>query len=126
MTEPFSAQAALAAASMEVTPANVLQVAAVLLTEADRLDTVLREKMDRAVVGLCGGDPVSREAADAFNERIRDLRNQCQAYNDELRAAGRALQDTARDYGISEEQIAASFRGPAPPDGSISPSRAGR
>jgi len=126
MTQPFSAASALNDVAMQVDPANVLQVAAVLLTEAYRLDTVLREEMDRAVVGLCGGDPVSLEAADAFNERIRELRNQCQAYNNELRAAGWALQDTARSYGISEEQIAASFRVPTGADQPTSPSRAGR
>ncbi len=113
---PGSLPAALSAVSMQVTPANVLQVATILLTEADRLDGVLQDKMSKAVVGLCGGDPVSPEATMAFNERIRELRTGCQAYNDELRAAGRALQDTARSYGITEEQIAASFPAqPGPP-----------
>lgn len=113
MAAPGSLSAALNGVAMQVTPANVLQVAAALLTEAYRLDTTLEQKMDLAVVRDCGGDPVSPEATVAFNERIRELRQQCQAYNDELRDAGRALQDTARSYGVTEEQVAASF--PAQP-----------
>ena len=45
-----------------------------LPAEAQRLDRVVEDNFQQAVVGLCGGDPVSAEAAAGFNEKIEDLR----------------------------------------------------
>ena len=66
--------AAVGALALQVNRETVLAARAALLAEADRLDTALRDKhSDLTGVGLCGGDPVSPEAALAFNERISAL-----------------------------------------------------
>lgn len=112
---PFRPQldAAVAEVSIQVNRDTVLQARAALLAEADWLDFELqRQSRDlEAGVGLCGGDPVSPEAAAGFNERIFDLVEYCRCYNRDLRAAARALDVTARSYGYTEDEIAASFRG---------------
>ena len=54
--------------------------------------------------------PVSPEAAQAFNERINALVDDCFAYNRDLRASASALDATARAYGYTDDEIAASFR----------------
>lgn len=128
MTQPRpSAAGALNDVALQVTPANVLQVRAAILTEAERLQDSINNERSNVRVGECGGDPVSKEAAVAFNERITDLITQCDAYVAELFNSGAALADIARSYGTTEEQIAASFRGPVTQsDQPVSPSRAGR
>jgi hypothetical protein len=81
------------------------------LAEANRLDVELDRKKDAFTgVGLCGGDPVSPEAAGAFNERINGLIDSCRAYNRDLRAFAATLEASARTYGYTDEEIAASFR----------------
>ena len=59
---------------------------------------------------MCGGDPVSPEAAGAFNERINALVMELPGYNRQLRAAAYALDATARAYGYTDDEIAASYR----------------
>ena len=73
------------------------------------LDEVLPEACAYGGVGICGGDPVSPEAASAFNERINGLVMSCVAYNRDLQAAAAALDDTARAYGYTDDEIAASY-----------------
>ena len=116
MTEPgpFRPQldAAVAALGMEVDRENVLKARAALLAEADRLDKLVTDEQGYGQgIGLCGGDPVSPEAAKAFNERIVALLEQCRRYNQDLREAAHALDATARRYGWTEDEIAASFQG---------------
>ena len=102
--------AAVSALALQVDRHTVLAARAALLAEADRLDDELhRRGNDFTNVGLCGGDPVSPEAASAFNERIEALIANCRDYNGQLRASARALDSTARAYGYTDEEIAASF-----------------
>jgi hypothetical protein len=90
---------------------NVLAVRSVLLGEAERLLELIRVPGSRADwVGRCAGDPVSGEAADAFNARISRVLEQCRRYAVALRAAGMSLDEVARRYGYTDAQIAASFR----------------
>lgn len=97
--------------SMQVNRDTVLQARAALLAEADRLDFELSLIINRGSgVGLCGGDPVSPEAQRSFNERIGALYAHCFSYNRDLREAAGRLDDTARRYGYTEDEIAASFR----------------
>lgn len=106
-----SPHAAVRALALQVNRDTVLQARAALLAEADRLDEELTVRRGRhASVGLCGGDPVSPDAAAAFNERIDALVAHCRAYNSELRSAASTLDATARLYGYTDEEIAASYR----------------
>jgi hypothetical protein len=102
--------AAVRSLALQVNRDTVLKARAALLAEADRLDGELRDKhSDLAQVGLCGGDPVSPEAARAFNERIDALVKSCFAYNRDLRMSASALEATARTYGYTDDEILASF-----------------
>ncbi|WP_300017082.1 hypothetical protein [Pseudonocardia sp.] len=89
---------------------NVLQLRAGILAEADRLAEDLRVAQRECRVGLCGGDPVSPEAAAAFNSRIDGWLQHCARYIEALRASARTLDDSARRYGYTETEIADSFR----------------
>jgi hypothetical protein len=103
--------AAVEALALRVNRDTVLQARAALLAEADRLDSELHQRHgDFSRVGLCGNDPVSPEAAQAFNERIDALVASCRAYNRDLRTSAAVLDATARGYGFTDEEIAASFR----------------
>lgn len=104
--------AAVRELSLRVNRETVLQARNALLAEADRLDdAVLTAQRKGTRIGLCGGDPVSVDAMAAFNERIDALLDGCLAYNRDLRTAAHALDDTARAYGHSEDEIATSFQG---------------
>lgn len=105
--------AAVAALGLQVDRDTVLQARAALLAEADRLDQELRKtwNLREGTDLVCGRDPVSPEAAAAFAERITALQADCTAYNRDLREAARALDDTARSYGYTDDEIATSFQG---------------
>ena len=97
--------------ALQVNRDTVLQARAALLAEAERLDSALRARRGAfSGVGLCGGDPVSPEAAQAFTERIDALVANCRSYNSDLRASATALDATARAYGFTDSEIAESFR----------------
>jgi hypothetical protein len=105
--------AAVHTLALQVNRDTVLQARAALLAEADRLDNNLhRTHRNYGGVGLCGADPVSPEASAAFGERIDALVDQCFGYNRDLRTSARALDATARAYGYTDDEIAASFQSP--------------
>jgi hypothetical protein len=102
--------AAVRALALQVNRETVLRARAALLAEADRLELELNRRKLDSQVGLCGGDPVSPEAANAFNERIDALVANCRSYNRDLQTAARTLDATARAYGFTDDEIAASYR----------------
>jgi hypothetical protein len=102
--------AAVRALALQVNRDTVLRARAALLDEARRLDHELNRRNIDGRVGVCGGDPVSPEAANAFNERIETLIANCRAYNRDLHTAALALDATARSYGYTDDEIAASYR----------------
>ena len=101
---------AVRALALQVDRTTVLKARSALLDEANRLDVELDRSKHGGEVGLCGGDPVSPEAAKAFNVRIGAMIASCRAYNRDLRAAALALDATARAYGYTDDEIAASYR----------------
>lgn len=104
--------AAVHALGLQVNRDTVLQARAALLAEADRLDAAILHRVGSGRgIGVCGGDPVSPEAAAAFNERIDTLIEGCRRYNQDLREAAQNLDAVARHYGYTEDEIAASLRG---------------
>lgn len=100
---------AVEALALQVDRGTVLQARAVLLGEAQRLRDAIRLHGTGATVGRCGGDPVSADAAAAFTERIAKLLQVCDEYVHGLERAGGELGRVARDYGYTEDEIAASF-----------------
>ncbi|MBA2322798.1 MAG: hypothetical protein H0V92_01840 [Pseudonocardiales bacterium] len=106
MSEVFSSY------GLTVTPANVLTIRKVIMTEAEELE-VARDKFKNAWpdgMPVLGGDPVSPYAAQGFTECTNAYLDQCKARIDELRELGAHLASAARDYGRTEGEIEASFR----------------
>jgi uncharacterized protein YukE len=100
---------AIEVAGLAVTPDNVLQIRNTLKGESDLLGLQLRLHQPNLVVGAPGRDPVSGEAAKAFNEKIKGLLDGCWAYVNVLADAAESLHQTALGYGNTEDQITASF-----------------
>ncbi|MDT7682901.1 MAG: hypothetical protein QOG57_3211, partial [Pseudonocardiales bacterium] len=102
-------EVAIEVAGLAVTPDNVLQIRNTLKGESDLLGLQLRLHQPNLVVGAPGRDPVSEEAAKAFNEKIKGLLDGCWAYVNVLADAAESLHQTALSYGNTEDQITASF-----------------
>jgi hypothetical protein len=100
---------ALNHAGLRVRRENVLGLRADFLQEAYELQDTVYQKRRRLDVGLCGGDPVSPEARDAFQECFDLLLDQIQLRVEVLKTAGAELGATARAYGLAEDAIEASF-----------------
>ncbi|MGD9988594.1 hypothetical protein [Pseudonocardia sp.] len=96
------------AAGMRINRDNVLEVAKVLMAQADDLQEVLAQNAD-ARADLCGGDPVSADAKLAFNKRAGALVDSYASFVLDLRQLATAVAESARAYGVSDEDIARSF-----------------
>ncbi|HTF46577.1 MAG TPA: hypothetical protein VK735_03920, partial [Pseudonocardia sp.] len=92
---------------MQVTPANVLGIYAVIMEEVTRLQSsVLLFKADHGEgMPKLGGDLVSQPAALGFTEATTQLLAKCQADLRDLNRAADVLADAARAYGKTEEQV---------------------
>jgi hypothetical protein len=101
--------AAVESLRLQVDRDTVLQARAALLSEALHLKDTMRIESGSTQIGMCGGDPVSSDAAPAFNERIALLIGQCRQYTEELEAAADSLAKVAHLYGFTETEIAQSF-----------------
>jgi hypothetical protein len=95
---------------LQVNPDNVLKVRAALLAESDRLNSALQHGDYGDWVGLCAGDPLSADARAAFNDRIDEVVAYCRRYADSVRASGDSLEQIAKEYGHTDDEIAASYR----------------
>ncbi len=97
---------------MNVNRDNVLQARAVILTEAEDLMRYMQDEfLNSEPIGLCGGDPISRDAKRLFTAKIQDnVLAPTQQYIQRLQELAEELAGTARSYGLTEQQIADSFR----------------
>lgn len=114
MTGPVGAQAPAAAdlASLrtQVTPENVLLLHNGLKAEAQYLTDQMYQHGFPTHVGRPGNDQVSKPAAKAFNDKIRALNEQLQAYVTQLDKMAEVMALTAKGYGHTEDQLTASFK----------------
>lgn len=101
------------ATRMRVSPQNVLRVAEALIDESAGFRTRVAARLESLCVEHTGGDPVSAVAATALNDRFwrapDSLANRCLDYADMLDALADQLAAAARDYGHTEDAIAAVF-----------------
>lgn len=98
---------------MNVTPENVLQARAVILAEAESFMEHLTDNFGsrRDLIGLCGGDPISRDARELFTQKLRENAvTPAQQYVQRLQSVAQQLAETAKSFGITEERIADSFK----------------
>jgi len=94
---------------LQVDRTNVLAVHRAFREHADSLRTYLREIAVDTTIGLCGGDPVSRDAAQAFGGKIAQLLDAHWKHWHELDAVAVQLLATARNYGHTEDEITRSL-----------------
>lgn len=99
---------------MNVTPENVLQARALILAEAQSFMEYMRNGLlmpGIPLVGLCGGDPISRDAQELFTQKIRENTvAPAQLYVRRLQDVAEQLAEAAKAYGFTEERIADSFK----------------
>ena len=114
MTGPVGAPAPAAIADLaslrtQVTPENVLLLHNGLKAEAVYLQRRMHACGFPMQVGEPGLDPVSKPAARAFNSKIRGLKEQLDAYVAQLEKMAEAMAQSAKSYGHTEDELAASF-----------------
>jgi hypothetical protein len=94
---------------------EVLARHAALLAEAADFRGFLNRIWEELFMTPMGGDPVSHDVARVVTDRIRDAEdsyfNVCQQWVDNLYQTADALAEVARQYGYTDEEIAASFNG---------------
>ena len=96
---------------LQVTPANVLGVHAVIMQEATRLQASVQVfKSDHGQgMPLLGGDPVSPHASRGFTELTNQLLARCETDIADLFRVADQLAKAAREYGKTEEQVKEAF-----------------
>ena len=90
---------------------NVLAVHRAFRDHANELRKCLMDVGFEVQLGLCGGDPVSRDAAGprGFGGKIATLLDVHWKHWKELDAVANELQQTARTYGHTEDDITQSL-----------------
>ena len=111
---------------LQVTPANVLGIYAVIMQEVSRLQTSVRAFQTGHLEGMpqLGDDLVSPYAARGFDEATNQLISKCQSAIDDLKRVSHGLAEAARSYGKTEDQVKVAVSGSQFQDGS--PRRDGR
>jgi len=96
---------------MQVTPANVLGIYAVIMEEVSRLKTAIQMFTLDNGEGMppLGGDLVSLPAARGFTEATRRLLAKCETDIRDLNRVSEGLVEAAQAYGKTEEHIQAVF-----------------
>ncbi|MGH3929974.1 MAG: hypothetical protein ACRDTF_08365 [Pseudonocardiaceae bacterium] len=96
---------------------DVLSKRAALLAEAVDFQQFLDRIEGRLRMRPMGGDPVSRDVAQGINYRLREADdsyfNVCQAWVNNLRQTAETMTEVARQYGYTDDEIAASLSGGA-------------
>lgn len=96
-----------------VTPANVLAAAKIIGAQADDLRSKVVDASDQLKVAPPGEDEVSVRMAKAWNALLVDnddsYKSRAQQYVDGLTNLVTQLQESARTYGYTEDEIAAAL-----------------
>jgi hypothetical protein len=101
------------AATLKVNHGNVLAAAKIIQAQIDALDRVIYDHKRSLFVEAAAGDPVSVDAADAWNYRLVGADDSYAAriteYLDSLRKLITQLRESAKAYGFNDQDITASF-----------------
>jgi hypothetical protein len=102
-------------ATLKVNHDNVLAAAKVIQTQIDALKDTIRFHRPALLVEPAADDPVSQDAAVAWNFRLVDADDSYAArindYVDSLVNLINQLKDSAKTYGFSDQDVAATFGG---------------
>jgi hypothetical protein len=100
-------------ATLKVNHDNVLAAAKIIQTQIDALQDSVDAHGPSLQVEPAAGDPVSRDAARAWNFRLVGADDSYKARIDEYMVSLQKLivqlQDSAKSYGFSDSDIAATF-----------------
>ncbi|CAM3436047.1 hypothetical protein KIPE111705_08570 [Kibdelosporangium persicum] len=102
-------------ATMKVNHDNVLAAAKIIQTQIDALTDTFRHHGQALFVEPTADDPVSQDAAAAWNFRLVEADDsyaaRIQDYMESLKKLITQLKESAKTYGFSEQDIEASFGG---------------
>jgi hypothetical protein len=102
-----------ASATLTVNHDNVLAAAKIIQTQIDHLTDIYREHGHSLLIEPAANDPVSTDAARAWNFRLVDADDsysaRIQDYILSLRKLIAQLKDSAKTYGFNDQDIAAAF-----------------
>lgn len=96
---------------LQVHVGNVLQVRAAYLRQRDAVDTAVVNARRDFSLRPCGGDPVSNDYTPEFQSKLTAIADVHERHVRELDDAIERLEDAAREYGLTEDQIRDSFSG---------------
>lgn len=98
-----------------VTPTNVLAAAKIIQSQADALKEKLENVGGDLVVAPPGDDDVSTRVAPAWNDLLvyneNSYANRIRQYVDGLHNLAQQCAESAREYGYTEDEVAAAFGG---------------
>lgn len=101
--------------TFKVNQHNVLAAAKIIDSQADALHHVWRDAIRDMRIDPPGTDDVSLRMADAWNDRLLSdedsYANRVAQYVTSLKKLAVQLGDTAKQYGYTEDQIKAAFKG---------------
>ena len=106
MTDPTGVPTSTnpSAAGFRVDPEALLKASDILRNESNRLKYRLQSYGNDLVVGICGSDPISQPAADAFNTKIQTIVREATNYVNWLANRADELTRQAHSYGATDEQ----------------------
>lgn len=113
---PMSAGDAVRAANLgapgstKVTIEALLNARNILQARFEYMNKLIHRAQFDLVVPLCGSDPVSPYAAKGFNDKIQAMLTEMKKFVKSLGEAAEILDQNAKSYGATEEQITASFQ----------------
>lgn len=90
---------------------NVLAVGAALRAQRDSLQAALDNVRFDLRLGHMGDDPISAYFTPVFQQKVNELADTHVRHVQELTEAVDRLEAAARGYGITEDDIARTFRG---------------
>lgn len=96
--------------TLRVDPDQVLGLKAELQPIYDEVTSFLNHKAPAMMMRPLGADPVSSEAAEAFNENVQAATDAAFGYLDELKAVLDALDQAAKTYNLVEDTNTQTFR----------------
>lgn len=96
--------------TLRVAPDQVLRLKAELQEIYDEVEVFVRRRTPTMMMQPLGADPVSSDAADAFNENTQAAIDATRGYMDALKGVLASLDQAARAYNLVEDANTQTFR----------------
>lgn len=96
--------------TLRVEPDQVIRLKNELQPIYDEVDEFLWARAPSMAMKALGADPVSSDAAEAFNENAQAAVDAARGYLNELKAVLDALDQAAKTYSLTEDERAQTFR----------------